>query len=1373
MINISTEFTDYGYTFNRSLSSVIELPYTKDEVLLGVNELVNGYNFNSSINKLQSNLMYLYSVSKIAQPSLPKLYEGFIGKATYATQKTEIILKNLTPYSLAVTAHANENLDQMPYFYVEDENNKTYTVAYDYYGINPSAETRRGDLITIDLTKGEYGGDFLAVYATQQALSAYFQVNSYRWNDVYGGLNAWPAFELSTFAPGGLFFGGQSFNTFGSLLATNPDAVKYQQGSENTNLFKLWPNGDTRNIQYVSGDPVESKYFNYLTSLSVEEGTLSGYKSFFCVSNKHISALSANTSSSLSADYTFVNITSSVGVNNELAFVGLNGSASSNSSLYVSDSATNGVYRINVNGFVKEDNIRSFPTPNFYETEIIGGLGGVRDNYSFNNPKILQFYKDELYVYDQGNYCIKVYDKDLGFVRNIRKSAFTKNNPPATVKLIDDKFYWLTTSGVFHILDNKLNPISQKQLYNFENSEVFIDFVVNESDNTMFVGTKQNIYKYFFNNINYIGRFDLSKSNIRNININFMTLLDVEGVSKLFVYVRKNEYGAILVFSEANGYENLLSNYNFDVYGVDEIKVEKNEFVSNFSYNKSIIKLLGNNLQLKNFITNVVTVSLLRDGGINYDGVSYFTEDDLTVLDYEPTLDNYIGTNEIFSRSVANRVLEKIYDYQLLLVSLFKNKVTPPPSQVNILSPTLDALMLEDFPGNANGYYRLETGTAIQASLEENPDLSAVFHGHDVTGGDVNPLENLVDNRDIILLENSVLKQVPIEDPGLNDCAEPPTIEEIVECDCFVTPFTTDCMYSEETCLPPYDLIDLDGMYTETIVTETNLCQPGWFEPRYETEGDTEGERSGSAATQYIIGWNRISETQLASTRFNHDSVREVTINDRKYKINLETVSGGVSTNYIRNPDDPMFDETLIDLNITPYGWGRFQTYVEGDTNGPDLGSMSMGTTWVKEAIYFNQEQVELAGKCQEDNSDGNDFEVSVQTPEGRQAALGVSGFTWTNPNKEENTVQRNTRDIIHKLDTSKQFGVLAYLSLNEDAVNYFGNVTSIGRKSFDTLNLNNQHRVDDTVFMMWKVPVPERFIGSWDYVGIDVTHFYYNVNHNCISAAQKDFFVYFDFFTKPGPNNITPPQLTKEQLLDQFMNPELTVNNTYELIFSNLNPSNETIEVSSNKKQIKLYDSGSDSLDTTFTINSGDATFSADGNFITGNSSVTIELEWDDSPSTSGKAVDSITINGVTWTQSQAKTGKEEKDVVLQAGYSVEGNVYDVNGCILYTLVKPNLEITKRIAEPEPEPKPGTDTPVVNKGQSGGIIKPGVILDPQDVKDLQEQLEHDPDFDLSVIGVQNADGDGFINPFTGQSASQGKGEKKPEPLKIKKPFTP
>ena len=56
MINISTEFNDYSYSFNRTLSSVIELPYNKSDIEIGVNELANGYNFNTSLDLLQSNL---------------------------------------------------------------------------------------------------------------------------------------------------------------------------------------------------------------------------------------------------------------------------------------------------------------------------------------------------------------------------------------------------------------------------------------------------------------------------------------------------------------------------------------------------------------------------------------------------------------------------------------------------------------------------------------------------------------------------------------------------------------------------------------------------------------------------------------------------------------------------------------------------------------------------------------------------------------------------------------------------------------------------------------------------------------------------------------------------------------------------------------------------------------------------------------------------------------------------------------------------------------------------------------------------------------------------------------------------------------------
>ena len=61
MIKISEEFKKYDYSFNRGLSSVISLPFSKNDILLGANELVNGDNFNNSLYKLQSNLMYLYS----------------------------------------------------------------------------------------------------------------------------------------------------------------------------------------------------------------------------------------------------------------------------------------------------------------------------------------------------------------------------------------------------------------------------------------------------------------------------------------------------------------------------------------------------------------------------------------------------------------------------------------------------------------------------------------------------------------------------------------------------------------------------------------------------------------------------------------------------------------------------------------------------------------------------------------------------------------------------------------------------------------------------------------------------------------------------------------------------------------------------------------------------------------------------------------------------------------------------------------------------------------------------------------------------------------------------------------------------------------
>ena len=93
MINIDKIFEQSEYSFNRSLSSPVELPYTENDILIGVNELANGVNYNNSILKLQSNLIYLYSVSKYSNPDLPVDYKGWLGTKEVSGNVLDVKIK--------------------------------------------------------------------------------------------------------------------------------------------------------------------------------------------------------------------------------------------------------------------------------------------------------------------------------------------------------------------------------------------------------------------------------------------------------------------------------------------------------------------------------------------------------------------------------------------------------------------------------------------------------------------------------------------------------------------------------------------------------------------------------------------------------------------------------------------------------------------------------------------------------------------------------------------------------------------------------------------------------------------------------------------------------------------------------------------------------------------------------------------------------------------------------------------------------------------------------------------------------------------------------------------------------------------------------
>jgi len=138
------------------------------------------------------------------------------------------------------------------------------------------------------------------------------------------------------------------------------------------------------------------------------------------------------------------------------------------------------------------------------------------------------------------------------------------------------------------------------------------------------------------------------------------------------------------------------------------LHLKKEEFASSLAYNKSIYKILNNTLQLRNFIYRKVNARMNNTGALIFNGITYFNPSELTITNYKTDMNNYIGTNELFSRAVVNRVLNKVLDLQLQLLNLFKTNVTPPPRKSNFLESDNNGLMLETFPTNPFDYFVLE-----------------------------------------------------------------------------------------------------------------------------------------------------------------------------------------------------------------------------------------------------------------------------------------------------------------------------------------------------------------------------------------------------------------------------------------------------------------------------------------------------------------------------------------------------------------------------------------------------------------------------------------------------------------------------------------
>tara|TARA_B100000287_G_scaffold1457_1_gene1428 strand:+ start:3132 stop:8384 length:5253 start_codon:yes stop_codon:yes gene_type:complete len=109
----------------------------------------------------------------------------------------------------------------------------------------------------------------------------------------------------------------------------------------------------------------------------------------------------------------------------------------------------------------------------------------------------------------------------------------------------------------------------------------------------------------------------------------------------------------------------------------------------------------------------------------------------------------------------------------------------------------------------------------------------------------------------------------------------------------------------------------------------------------------------------------------------------------------------------------------------------------------------------------------------------------------------------------------------------------------------------------------------------------------------------------------------------------------------------ETRPSNNRDIIFEGLHPVNNPINVSANRKRLNLRDGDGRDTNASFTIDSGNVKFSADGKRLEGNGEVTINLTWNDNPRRAGVAVRRIKIGTTIWTQS-GRSGSESHKITL-----------------------------------------------------------------------------------------------------------------------------
>ena len=278
----------------------------------------------------------------------------------------------------------------------------------------------------------------------------------------------------------------------------------------------------------------------------------------------------------------------------------------------------------------------------WYTTTIWGGIGGINSNSKFYNPNDIHIDKnDNVYITDMGNNCIKQFTNNGIWMSTIIDTEFIIN-PPISVTVDSDNNLHVLTNKEVRIYTNGKYIIS----YNFSSytsqSPVKID--CNYIRNCIYITFKTQVIKFFKNGVFSGYVLDGNKSCVENLvstyQDEYRNLLITDG-DKIIKFVD------LLVQTKTN------SNLPISYWNINDMLINKNEYVQNWVYNKTLQKvwdnieifrgtLIFNNSKCKNVSTYI-----------------------------HPKSSIFIGQNEIVTNTVVNRLVGYLWDNFNTLIPFF------------------------------------------------------------------------------------------------------------------------------------------------------------------------------------------------------------------------------------------------------------------------------------------------------------------------------------------------------------------------------------------------------------------------------------------------------------------------------------------------------------------------------------------------------------------------------------------------------------------------------------------------------------------------------------------------------------------------------